>query len=108
MRTRNINSLVIAVALLLVSGLNLAAQNKVIRLYDGPAPGSEKWTHTERESRSERGSVRAWNVVNPTLTVFPADSATANGTALIICPGGAFFQLSMDSEGADVARWLNT
>jgi len=88
--------------------LNLHAENKVVRLYDGPAPGSESWAHTEKESRSERGSVRAWNVVNPTLTVFLADPTNANGTAVVICPGGAFFQLSMGGEGADVARWLNT
>lgn len=94
--------------LLSLSALNLAAQNKVVRLYDGPAPGSETWTHTEKEGRSERGSLRVWNVVNPTLTVFPADPTNANGTAVVICPGGAFFMLSMNSEGSDVARWLNT
>ena len=100
-------ALILAICLLSFA-LSLAAQNKVVRLYDGPAPGSESWTHTEKEGRSERGSVRAWNVVNPTLTVFPADPANANGTAVVICPGGAFFQLSMNSEGSDVARWLNT
>lgn len=93
--------------LLLLGALSLPAQNKVVRLYDGPAPGSESWTHSEREKRSERGSLRVWNVVDPTLTVYPADPTNANGTAVVICPGGAFFQLSMDSEGGDVARWLN-
>src|SRR2546427_8436369 len=44
----------------------------------------------------------------PTLTVFPAEPSIANGTAVVICPGGAFFALSIDSEGLDVARWLNT
>ena len=48
-----------------------------------------------------------FNVASPTLTVFPADLAKANGTAVVICPGGAFFGLSIDSEGNDVARWLN-
>jgi acetyl esterase/lipase len=86
---------------------HLDAAEKVVRLYDGPAPGSESWTHAEKEKRAERGTVTAWNVVNPTLTVFPADPTNANGTAVVICPGGAFFQLSMNSEGSDVARWLN-
>jgi len=98
---------VIALLLLGLGIQHLSAAEKVVRLYNGPAPGSETWTHTEKESRSERGSVRAWNVVNPTLTVFPADPTNANGTAVVICPGGAFFQLSMGGEGADVARWLN-
>jgi acetyl esterase/lipase len=107
MRIEQTRSLVVSVAILLFGSLDLGAQNKVIRLYDGPAPGSETWTHTEHESRSERGGHRAWNIVNPTLTAYPADPTNANGTAVIICPGGAFFQLSMDSEGTDVARWLN-
>jgi len=42
-------------------------------------------------------------VVNPTLTVFQPDPSNANGTAVVICPGGAFFALSIDSEGFDVA-----
>lgn len=101
-----------ALAILISFGLgvlSLGAAETVVRLYDGPAPGSESWTHTEKEARSERGgSVRVWNVVNPTLTVFPAEMAKANGAAVVICPGGAFYQLSMSNEGADVARWLNT
>ncbi|MBI3416087.1 MAG: alpha/beta hydrolase [Verrucomicrobia bacterium] len=84
------------------------AEGKVVRLYDGPAPGSENWTHSEKESRTNLWNTRvAFNVANPTLTVFPANSAKANGTAVVICPGGAFFGLSIDSEGNDVARWLN-
>jgi acetyl esterase/lipase len=47
-----------------------------------------------------------FNVTNPTLTVFQPEPAQANGTAVVICPGGAFFALSIDSEGFDVARWL--
>lgn len=97
----------LAILFLSLGVLSLGATEKVVRLHDGPAPGSETWTHTEMEKRSERGTVTAWNVVNPTLTVFPADPTNANGTAIIICPGGAFFQLSMNSEGSDVARSLN-
>ncbi len=80
---------------------------KVVRLYDGPAPGSENWTHAEKENRTNLWQTRVvFNVVNPTLTVFRADPAKANGTAVVICPGGAFFALSIDSEGFEVARAL--
>ena len=48
------------------------------------------------------------NVVNPTLTAFLPDPAIANGTAVIIAPGGGFHALSINSEGVDVAKWLNT
>ena len=80
------------------------AEGKIVRLYDGPAPGSENWMHSEKESRTNLWNTRVvFNVASPTLTVFPADPAKANGTAVVICPGGAFFGLSIDSEGNDVA-----
>lgn len=83
------------------------AQEKVIRLYDGPAPGSENWKQTEQENSHNLWNTRVvFNVVNPSLTVFPADSAKDSGAAAVICPGGGFFALSIDSEGFDVARWL--
>src|SRR2546423_3712856 len=86
---------------------SLVAEEKVVRLYDGPAPGSENWKQEEKENRTNLWQTRVvFNVANPTLTVFPADPAKANGTAVVICPGGAFFALSIDSEGFDVARWL--
>jgi len=89
--------------------IHAAAQEKVIRLYDGPAPGSEDWKQTEQENRTNLWNTRVvFNVVNPTLTVFQPEASKANGTAVVICPGGAFFALSIDSQGFEVARWLNT
>jgi len=83
------------------------AQEKVIRLYDGPAPGSEDWKQTEQENRSNFWNTPVvFNVSSPRMAFFPADPAKNTGTAAIICPGGAFFALSIDSEGNDVARWL--
>jgi hypothetical protein len=34
---------VIPLILVLAAALSIAAQEKVVRLYDGPAPGSESW-----------------------------------------------------------------
>lgn len=83
------------------------AQNQVIHLYDGKAPGSEGWTQTEQTNDHNSWNTRVvFNVVDPTMTVFKPAPDKANGTAVVICPGGAFFALSIDSEGNDVARWL--
>jgi hypothetical protein len=60
MKIKTATRLVAGVIALLLAGRNLGAENKVIRLYEGPAPGSEMWTHTEKESRSERGGLRAY------------------------------------------------
>ena len=42
-----------------------------------------------------------------TLTPFLADD-NADGTAIIVCPGGSYFWLDEENEGDNVARWLNT
>jgi alpha/beta hydrolase fold len=81
---------------------------KVIRLYPGPAPGSETWTHQEKEYFSPIFNTQVvTNVAQPTLTAYLPEQAAAGGTAVIVCPGGGFHVLSINSEGVDVAKWLN-
>ncbi len=93
--------------LLSVFCLPLHAQKKVIPLYDGAAPGSESWTWNEAENDGNLWKTKVvYNVSHPTLTVFAPDSMSSTGTAIIICPGGAFHALSINSEGYDVANWL--
>ncbi len=100
-------SAIFLLTLFSLSAVSLFAQEKVIPLYPGAAPGSEGWTQQEKESRTNQWRTRVvFNVAKPTLTVFQAAPANASGTAIIICPGGGFFALSIDSEGFDVARWL--
>lgn len=94
-------------SLLVMTTLPSLAQTKIIRLYDGPAPGSETWKHQEAENNDNQWKTRiVYNVTDPTLTVFTPAAGTANGAAVVICPGGGFQALSIDSEGFDVARWL--
>ena len=83
------------------------AQQKVIPLYNGPAPGSESWTWDEALNTSNAWQTDVvYNVSKPTLTVFAPEPNASTGSAVIICPGGGFFALSINSEGNDVARWL--
>lgn len=78
-----------------------------IRLYNGAAPGSESWQQQETENFSPLWQTQVvFNVTDPTLTVVAPDPAKANGTAIVICPGGGFHALSINSEGMDVAKWL--
>ena len=94
------------VLMLFLTCCTLQAQ-QVIPLYEGKAPGSENWTWTEQESAKNAFNTRVvYNVVNPTLTAYLPDPAQANGTAVVICPGGAFHTLSIENEGIDVAKWL--
>ncbi len=84
------------------------AQQKVIQLYKGAAPGSENWTWDEKENDHNQFNMKVvYNVSHPTLTVFLPDTSIANGTSVIICPGGAWDFLSIENEGYEVARWLS-
>jgi len=46
------------------------------------------------------------NVTTPTLTAYRPKNGTANGTAVIVIPGGGFVSLAIDHEGVQVAEWL--
>ena len=47
------------------------------------------------------------NVSSAHLEVFTPDPAIANGTSVIIAPGGGLLAHSIEREGRRVARWLN-
>jgi acetyl esterase/lipase len=80
---------------------------QMVPLYQGDAPGSESWKQKEIQYQSARGEAYVRNVVHPSFTVFPADRGSANGTGIVIAPGGGFRFLSWDNEGTKVAQWLN-
>lgn len=81
----------------------------VIPLYAGKAPGSESWTWSEQSSTQNAFNAEIiYNVTQPTLTAYLPTPELATGTAVIIAPGGAFHILSINSEGIEVAQWLNS
>jgi acetyl esterase/lipase len=59
---------------------------------------------------AERGDASSSiaNVSQPTLTVVPPAVDRPNGTAVVICPGGGYTNLSMNREGQQYAAWLST
>jgi acetyl esterase/lipase len=46
------------------------------------------------------------NVTKPALTIYKPAAGASNGSAVVICPGGGFMALSINSEGVDVAKWV--
>jgi acetyl esterase/lipase len=44
----------------------------------------------------------------PKLTLYRAPADRANGTAVVVCPGGGYTVVASDHEGRQVAEWLNT
>jgi len=85
----------------------LTTAQEVIPLYQGTPPGSTPETYPEKQYFSKVWNTEVvTNVSKPTLTVFKPVPGTENGTAIIVCPGGGFMALSIDSEGIGVAKYL--
>jgi acetyl esterase/lipase len=89
----------------------LVSAQEVIPLYPGTPPGSTPGSTNENYPEKEYFS-KIWNtevvanVTKPSLTVFRPPAELKNGTAVIVCPGGGFMALSINSEGNDVAKYL--
>jgi len=98
-------------ALLLISQAK-GAEPLVFPVWPGAVPGDYGTIGPERvRAPSEAPTKDAqWitNVKNPTVTVFRPSKEKNTGTAVIVCPGGGYWNLAWDLEGEEVAAWLNT
>lgn len=74
----------------------------VIPLWPGGAPGSEARKNEPEQAKDY------WvkNIHNPSLTVFLPAAGKANGTAVIIAPGGGHRELVFNAEGVEPAQYL--
>jgi acetyl esterase/lipase len=54
------------------------------------------------------GALGTEDTDKPTLAAYPVPMGRGVGTAVIVCPGGGYVNLSMDKEGDQIARWLNS
>jgi acetyl esterase/lipase len=93
-------------AFLLIASSALAQE--VIPLYPGVPPGSDPTAnYPEKQYFSNIWQTEVvTNVTKPSLALYKPAPGTANGTAVVVCPGGGFMALSINSEGIDVAKWL--
>ncbi len=87
----------------------LAADPKEIRLFPHGAPGTGDIPETVISEKSTTdGERRLRLVTRPTIAIHLPPAELANGTAVIVAPGGGYRHLAIDKEGHDVARWLTT
>lgn len=99
----------LSVQVLFVLGFSVAGgvAQDVIPLNSGAAPVAGEDSYKEKQYFSKTWNTEVVsNVTKPTLTVYKPAAGTSNGTAVVICPGGGFMALSINSEGIDVAKWL--
>jgi len=95
---------------LVLSGWLLAGERgEEIRLWPGAAPGSEGETASEVFQASENPKLpKRFTVVHyPSIYVFLPPQGKANGTGVVIAPGGGHSQLVIDKEGYEIADWFN-
>jgi acetyl esterase/lipase len=79
-----------------------ASARPIIQLYpDQPDRRSEEISKTT-------GTTRVSNVHTPTLTVFTPDKEKANGTSVVVCPGGGYSILAVEKEGYAIAEWFKS
>jgi len=104
-----------ALAALLVLAASAFAQDGKIYPLDAPAEpnaivlgtgGVENQPATESWFR-QWGEPMVRNVTTATLTPYLPDPAKANGTAVLVAPGGGFRWLSINNEGWKIAKALN-
>src|SRR5881394_4660939 len=102
----------VLVALLLLGARLFAAEPIVIDLWPGKAPG-DVGISGEEKSRIHQSKIVGptkliTNVSKPALTIFRPSPERNTGTAMIICPGGGYWDLYWELEGEEVAAWLNS
>jgi len=94
--------LCLLVIVLSVSRAFAASSPEVIPLWPQGAPGSE----TRKDEPEKIEGDRVSNIHHPSLTLYLPPKDKANGTAIIVVPGGGHRFLVMQHEGHNVGAWL--
>lgn len=98
--------LVLSSSLSGLGGLAAAQTPAEIPLWPSGAPGSEGKTAKEAVTTSASGELSVSSIHNPSLTPFLPPRDKANGTAILVIPGGGHRMLAITHEGYNVAAWL--
>lgn len=93
-------------ALLSLCTSSLKAQT-TFSLYEKNIPNSIETPDEEKSEISKDSILIISKISRPAITVYLPPAEKANGTAVIICPGGGYWVEAAGHEGADVARKLN-
>jgi acetyl esterase/lipase len=101
---------------LLIAHLTLRADEpKAIPLWPDKVPGETTSLPPESDPTKPnvdlvagRPIARLGNVSSPTITIYKPDPAKDTGAAMLVCPGGGYYILTMDLEGTEVCAWLNS
>jgi acetyl esterase/lipase len=84
----------------------------VLDVWPGKPAGDHGQIGPERVRAAAEAPTRdaTWitNVTRPTISVFRPVAGNNSRVAVVICPGGGYWNLAWDKEGTEVAAWLQT
>ncbi|KKN13127.1 hypothetical protein LCGC14_1009500 [marine sediment metagenome] len=96
-------------ALFLIGSCGFSQQDELAVWPNGIPGALNNASFEEAYTYDDDGTITGISKVSkPTITPFLADASLANGTAVIVCPGGGYTHLAIEKEGYKVAKWLNT
>jgi endo-1,4-beta-xylanase len=101
----------ILTVLLLAPSAVAEKNGDVLPLWPNGAPGSEAMTDRKEvvtQPAKPGDSLKISNIHNPSLILYFPPKEKATGAAVIVAPGGGHRFLSIDTEGTNVAEWLNS
>ena len=95
-----------------------AAEPLVVEIWPGKVPdesgniGAERFRMSPALDRKQvevtEPTRMITDVTKPTLTIYRPPKEKDTGTAMLICPGGGYWNLYWELEGEEVATWLNS
>jgi acetyl esterase/lipase len=95
------------ICLLTIFFMESVMAQQTIPLYEGDVPGSKPYHTKEVWEPQNNGDTIVHFMSQPTLTIFLPKKEIANGSAVIICPGGGYWVNSIVKEGFEVAKKFN-
>lgn len=103
-KSSNMKKITFFIFYLLISMLTIAQET--IPLYSGGIPNS-KPVKDEEYSETSGGILVIHKITRPTISIYQPPKEKANGTAIIIYPGGGYWIVAAGHEGSDIAKKLN-
>ena len=87
----------------LLMAITATFSQETIKLYPNGPKESNQITTPEKFRDPEF----LMDISDPRMLAFPAPKDKANGTAVLICPGGGYGGVSIIKEGSEFAKWFN-
>src|ERR1700730_14120184 len=115
---RSASTVCLIVCLCAAAPISAADKPLVVELWPGKAPEETGTIGPETVRMSPRLDKKqvevteptrlVTNVTKPSITIYRPAKDKDTGTAMVICPGGGYWNLYWELEGEEVATWLNS